>query len=1270
MWSSRSRCPHFFWSFGKNHRAPHVYHTVVLNCCGARVVSWSVVVLRRLLLMLIIIIGVFCHISVPLHIAHSQVVIIPAWFRSCRPRLLCRRTAARLVFSLHQCARRLCCVPLPFLGSFRCTRPCRCDEPQPLLTLAIAFSIVTSVQLGHRLLLRFQLIPDGRDHIVFSFQLWFLHLVTCPLFFHCSRDSFCHASRRSGGVSQFLPQMQSFYPIRRTLSYCTIRVFGHFPPHAPLFCHSARRAVSAQRRSARLSACSPINSFTATAFSNCVSCSLFFPAHCFWPSSRWSFFCQLPFFGPILHRTSPTLPLHRFFSSSFFFFTFFHVLRLLLFLPPHRCSARPCTLADATAESVPGFSFCHSSAVSHSSSSALMPLFPPPSTSPPLFSLSSCSAPPFFFPGEGLRRDSGNSACSSSSNSSCSAHSSSIPSTSSLVSTVSNCCASATIAPVSVPSLSADLLYPLPPVPRVQRPWVRPVSHLPGGTRYPLRVEPAFGGRSKKQGSNDRGPDRCFSSSGGGVGSGYWRSHRPQKQRGQLHSRRRHFSHTAALNSSSSSTACSTAPIIVSTSSPSPFQKRRLAYQRFYNETILSFPPVTEPEKTEFVPTFPCYPPAPLNDPSTVPRPLRVPMPTLCRLDFGLPLPPPPPLGRPFFEPPSFFAATTTCTTTSTLSTWTTPICGWGWWCSILVIPSWSQSASPRRKRQYFISCLCTFSCVVITISISLPQFSFFHSSYLGSQPFRLVSGSFWLGSDSLCFVGCHSCFWVSFPWGALRKDFFLFFFVFFGGGVMKGFFLFFFLGPFLGLFSRDFFCFFFVAFLFCVVAGVHVPFFLLLFSVPAVSGYSCSFFFGGDFSYFLPLGRGVLLFFFFFSSGAFFCLFFFYFFCFFSYFLPSGRGIVLFFFLFLLLVLFFVCFSFIFGFFSYFLPSGRSVLLFFFLFFFSFGAFFLFLFFFSVFFLLFALAARRRAILFSLFSSGAFFCLFFFYFWVFLVVFSSPTGLSPCLCAGPECSGSHLVFTSRYFFCFFFGALSKDFFCFFLWSFSFGGALRKDFLLFFFWPFFWGVKYGFLLFFFYLFFWGALSKDFFCFFFLTFFWGALRKDFLLFFFLVFFFRGVLIRDFFCFFWPFFLGALSKDFFCFFFLGFWILCCCWGARSSFLLLLSVPGVSGYSFSFFFVDFFTFCSRGGASCCSFFSFFSSGAFFLCVFLLFFWVFGYFFALGAGRRAVLFSLFFLWVFFFVCFFYCLGFFGRFFFSHRFVPAPPLRARAFWVPPCLLK
>ena len=153
-----------------------------------------------------------------------------------------------------------------------------------------------------------------------------------PSFFHCSRDSFCHASRRSGGVSQFLPQMQSFYPIRRTLSYCTIRVFGHFPPHAPLFCHSARRAVSAQRRSARLSACSPINSFTATAF---PTVSL---VHC--SSRRTVFghrrvgrsFVNSLFFGPIciaLHR--PCLCIAFFFF--FFFFTFFHVLRLLLFLP-------------------------------------------------------------------------------------------------------------------------------------------------------------------------------------------------------------------------------------------------------------------------------------------------------------------------------------------------------------------------------------------------------------------------------------------------------------------------------------------------------------------------------------------------------------------------------------------------------------------------------------------------------------------------------------------------------------------------------------------------------------------------------------------------------------------------------------------------------------------------------------------------------------------------------------------------------------------------
>ena len=607
----------------------------------------------------------------------------------------------------------------------------------------------------------------------------------------------------------------------------------------------------------------------------------------------------------------------------------------------------------------------------------------------------------FFFPGEGLRRDSGNSACSSSSNSSCSAHSSSIPSTSSLVSTVSNCCASATIAPVSVPSLSADLLYPLPPVPRVQRPWVRPVSHLPGGTRYPLRVEPAFGGRSKKQGSFDRGPDRCFSSSGGGVGSGYWRSHRPQKQRGQLHSRRRHFSHTAALNSSSSSTACSTAPIIVSTSSPSPFQKRRLAYQRFYNETVLSFPPVTEPEKTELVPTFPCYLPAPLNDPSTVPRPLRVPMPTLCRLDFGLPLPPPPPLGRPSLShllfspppppvppPPPFPPGPPRFADEGG---------GVRFWLSRL-----------DRNRQAHAENGNTSSLASAPSVVSSSQSQSHFRSFLFSIPATSVPNHFdwfrdrfdWAVIRYAC-VGCHSCFWVSFPWGALRKDFFLFFLFFFLGALWRDFFCFFFLDLFLGLFSRDFFCFFFVVFLFCVVAGVHVPFFCFFFFRPRCFWVFLFFFFfggggggGGIFLTFCPWGgASCCSFFSFFSSGAFLVVcFFFYFLCFFSYFLPSGRVVVLFFFLFLLLGLSFCLFFFYFlGFFPTFCPrSGASCYSFF-----------------SFFFLL-----------------GLSFCLFFFYFWVFLVVFSSPTGLSPCLCAGPECFGSHLVFLSRYFFCFFFGSV------------------------------------------------------------------------------------------------------------------------------------------------------------------------------------------------------------------------------------------------------
>ena len=98
-------------------------------------------------------------------------------------------------------------------------------------------------------------------------------------------------------------------------------------------------------------------------------------------------------------------------------------------------------------------------------------------------------------------------------------------------------------------------------------------------------------------------------------------------------------------------------------------------------------------------------------------------------------------------------------------------------------------------------------------------------------------------------------------------------------------------------------------------------------------------------------------------------------------------------------------------------------------------------------------------------------------------------------------------------------------------------------------------------------------------------------------------------------------GALRKDFFCFFFGGAFF-CCCWGACSSFLLLFSVPALSGSCFSSFFWCFlFLFCPRGGASCCSFFSLFFWGLF-LFVFLLFFGGFLSFFLLLRG-------LFLLWV-----------------------------------------
>ena len=194
-------------------------------------------------------------------------------------------------------------------------------------------------------------------------------------------------------------------------------------------------------------------------------------------------------------------------------------------------------------------------------------------------------------------------------------------------------------------------------MPRVQHAWIPAASHLPGGSRHPLRVIPAFGGRSKKKVSFERGPERVFSSSGGGHGTGYWRSHRPQKQRSVRHHRRRQCAHAVASDSQVSSSASSIVPFVARTAALTSFQKKRLAYQRFFNDTLLAQHCVQE--FVSFSQTFPCHPPAPLPvEPAIVPRSDRVPMPTLCRLDFGLPLPPnpprraPPPGQRQSFPPP------------------------------------------------------------------------------------------------------------------------------------------------------------------------------------------------------------------------------------------------------------------------------------------------------------------------------------------------------------------------------------------------------------------------------------------------------------------------------------------------------------------------------------------------------------------------------------------------------------------------------------------
>ena len=84
-------------------------------------------------------------------------------------------------------------------------------------------------------------------------------------------------------------------------------------------------------------------------------------------------------------------------------------------------------------------------------------------------------------------------------------------------------------------------------------------------------------------------------------------------------------------------------------------------------------------------------------------------------------------------------------------------------------------------------------------------------------------------------------------------------------------------------------------------------------------------------------------------------------------------------------------------------------------------------------------------------------------------------------------------------------------------------------------------------------------------------------------------------------------GALRKDFFCFFFWGAFFLCCCWGACSSFLLLFSVPALSGSCFSSFFGFFLPFLPLGRGVVLFFFLPFLLGFLFVRFSFIFWWFF---------------------------------------------------------------
>ena len=193
-----------------------------------------------------------------------------------------------------------------------------------------------------------------------------------PASFQRVRQSFF--SSPSLPVSTVKPStpLQSFYPPRRTIAFCTIQVTGMYPEHAAVPCHVPRRSAFGKRRSAR---CSSVFSF-----SNSSAASS--PAVASSGQSFYTFFSSRP------SRLSGI-------STSFYPTTSAScgsIARCDASGSPAMASAS----SGACADCVHGTVF--SKALSVVNSSSTFPCLPPPPSSlPPSFPACCVPPPPIFF---------------------------------------------------------------------------------------------------------------------------------------------------------------------------------------------------------------------------------------------------------------------------------------------------------------------------------------------------------------------------------------------------------------------------------------------------------------------------------------------------------------------------------------------------------------------------------------------------------------------------------------------------------------------------------------------------------------------------------------------------------------------------------------------------------------------------------------------------------------------------------------------------------